>query len=123
MLHVSNTVAPLVQVPAAVKPRGDTPEPLTVASKPPATAPLHIETLDHYTAWRKDKFMNIQAPKNFTVELEITRSVTVVIEASNAAEARDKASNLNFRHEITGEIVHWVVLNVSEGTDVQSDFY
>jgi len=67
--------------------------------------------------------MDNHVQQNFNVELEITRSVTAVIEASNAAEARDKASNLNFKHEIIGEIVHWVVLSVSEGTDSQSDFY
>jgi len=67
--------------------------------------------------------MNTQELQSFTVELEVTRSVTVVIEASNAAEARDKASNLNFKHEIIGEIVHWVVLSVSDATDSQSDFY
>lgn len=58
---------------------------------------------------------------HFVVELEVTRSVTVVIEAKNAAEARDKASNLNYKHEIVGEIVHWVVLSVMENTATISD--
>lgn len=44
------------------------------------------------------------ASKIFTVELEVTRVVTAVIEAENALAAREKANNLEFKHEITGEI-------------------
>ncbi len=50
---------------------------------------------------------------SFTVELDITRAVTVVIEADDALEARTKASNLDYRHEIVGEITHWVVKSVA----------
>jgi hypothetical protein len=67
--------------------------------------------------------MCIRAPKSFVVEMEVTRSVTVVIEAAGAAEARDKASNLEYGHEIVGEIVRWTVLNVAENTEKQPDFY
>lgn len=45
--------------------------------------------------------------RSFTVELDVTRSVTVVIEAASAQEARRKASNLEYRHEILGEITAW----------------
>jgi len=50
----------------------------------------------------------------YTVELEITRSVTVVIDARDALEAREKANNLEFRHEHVGEITHWVVKSVAD---------
>ncbi len=36
--------------------------------------------------------------KAFAVELEITRTVTVVIEAKDALQAREKANNLEFKH-------------------------
>ncbi|MBX9874158.1 MAG: hypothetical protein K2X84_04815 [Beijerinckiaceae bacterium] len=52
-------------------------------------------------------------PKTFVVELEITRVVTVVIEADDALAAREKASNLEFKHEVEGEITHWVVKTVT----------
>lgn len=50
--------------------------------------------------------------KAFAVELEITRTVTAVIEAKDALQAREKANNLEFKHEIVGEITHWVVKTV-----------
>ncbi|MGY6251391.1 hypothetical protein ACXIUS_28295 [Bosea thiooxidans] len=52
--------------------------------------------------------------KAFRVELDITRVVTVVIEAPNAMAAREKASNLEFDHEIAGEITQWAVKDVVE---------
>lgn len=53
-----------------------------------------------------------KAIKSFTVEMEITRSVTVVIEAATEQEARTKASDLDYRHEVVGEITHWVVRKI-----------
>lgn len=42
----------------------------------------------------------------FTVELEITRTVAAVIEARDALQARQKVNNLEFKHEIVGEITY-----------------
>ena len=50
--------------------------------------------------------------KAFAVELEVTRTVTAVIEAKDALQAREKANNLEFKHEVVGEITHWVVRTV-----------
>lgn len=49
----------------------------------------------------------------FTVELEITRHVTVVIAAADQLKAREKANNLEFKHEIVGEITRWDVKSVT----------
>ncbi len=53
-------------------------------------------------------------PKTFNVELEVTRVVTAAIEATDALAAREKANNLEFKHEIAGEITHWTVISVTE---------
>lgn len=36
----------------------------------------------------------------------------VVIEAKDALQARETANKLEFKHEIVGEITHWVVKTV-----------
>lgn len=53
-------------------------------------------------------------PKTYCVELEVTRTVTAVIEAYDALVAREKANNLEFKHEIEGEITRWFVKAVDE---------
>lgn len=55
--------------------------------------------------------------KLFTVEMTITRHVTVVIPATDMLKAREKANNLDFKHELIGEIAHWEVKRVSEAPD------
>lgn len=57
--------------------------------------------------------MDNRQKKAYTVELEITRAVTVVIEASSDQEARQKANDLDYRHEIVGEISRWAILSVT----------
>ena len=52
--------------------------------------------------------------KTYQVQLEITRTVTVDIEAPDASKAREKANNLEFEEEVIGEIIHWVVKHVVE---------
>lgn len=47
--------------------------------------------------------------KAFTIEMRVTRVVTLT---ATALQARDKANNLEFRHEIVGEITHWTVEKV-----------
>lgn len=48
-------------------------------------------------------------PNASSVEMEITRTVTVVIEAEDALQAQEKANNLEFKQEIVGEVTHRVV--------------
>lgn len=55
--------------------------------------------------------------KVFTVELEITRHVSVMISAADALKARERAANLEFKHEIVGEITRWEVKRVTERPD------
>ncbi len=55
--------------------------------------------------------------KVFTVEMEITRHVSVVISAADALKAREKAANLEFQHEIVGEITRWEVKRVTKKPD------
>lgn len=57
--------------------------------------------------------MDNRQKKTYTVELEITRAVTVVIEAASDQEARQKANDLDYRHEIVGEITRWAVKSVT----------
>lgn len=52
--------------------------------------------------------------KNFTVKMDIERSVTVVVEASDEDEARGKANDLNYKVEVSGEITRWVVRDIAE---------
>ncbi|MET3889087.1 hypothetical protein ABIE41_000163 [Bosea sp. OAE506] len=52
--------------------------------------------------------------KSFTVQMDIERSVTVVVEAGDEAEARPKANDLDFNFEAAGEIKRWVVHDVAE---------
>ena len=52
--------------------------------------------------------------REFTVEMEIMRHVTVVISADSVLEARNKANNLDFAHEIVGEITFWNVLEIQD---------
>jgi hypothetical protein len=51
--------------------------------------------------------------KSYTVELDVTRHVTVVIEAADPLKAREKAANLDFKHEIVGEITRWEVKRIT----------
>ena len=55
----------------------------------------------------------MEAAKTFKVTLDVTSTVTVVIEAADELEARGKASNLEYKHEVVGEITHWVVRTVT----------
>lgn len=52
--------------------------------------------------------------KTYQVQLEITRTVTVDIAASDASKAREKANNLEFEEKVVGEIIHWVIKDVVE---------
>lgn len=79
------------------------------ASSPPDQA-ARLATLPYNGGLMRGYQMN--ETKAFAVELEITRTVTVVIEAKDALQAREKANNLEFKHEIVGEITHWVVRTV-----------
>lgn len=54
-----------------------------------------------------------QKPRAYQVELEITRAVTVIVSADSELEARQKANDLDYQHEIIGEITHWVVRSLS----------
>ena len=58
--------------------------------------------------------------RQFVVEMEITRIAKVVVEARSEAEARSCANDLNYQHEVTGEIIRWNVTGVAE-TDPASD--
>lgn len=55
----------------------------------------------------------MEATKTFKVTLDVTRTVTVIIEAADELEARRKASNLEYKHDVVGEITHWVVRTVT----------
>lgn len=52
--------------------------------------------------------------KSFTVKMDIQRSVSVVVEAWDEEEARRKANDLDFKFEVAGEIMRWVVHDVAE---------
>lgn len=56
----------------------------------------------------------MNSERSFTVEMEIKRLVTAVVVAEDAASARAKASNLELKHQIEGEITGWEIISVSE---------
>mgnify|MGYP003384676260 CR=1 FL=1 len=54
--------------------------------------------------------------REFVVEIEVVRTVTTVISATDALSAREKANNLEFSQSIEGEITFWTVKRVDERT-------
>lgn len=51
--------------------------------------------------------------QSFTVEMTMTRTVKVVVEASSEAEARSKAANLDYQYCVDGEVLHSKIVDVS----------
>lgn len=52
--------------------------------------------------------------KRFNVELEVTRVVTVTVEAADGLAARERANNLEYDLEVESEVIRWVVKRVVE---------
>lgn len=55
--------------------------------------------------------------QRYIVEMEMTRISTVTVEAETEAEARALANNLDYQHEIQGELVRWSICNVSKAAN------
>lgn len=52
--------------------------------------------------------------KRFNVELEVTRVVTVTVEAADGLAARERVNNLEYDLEVESEVIRWVVKRVVE---------
>lgn len=60
--------------------------------------------------------------QSFTVQMTMTRVVTVVVEADDETEARAKANNLDYKYHVDGDVLRWNVLSVAQENGDEAGF-
>lgn len=58
--------------------------------------------------------------KQYSIQMEITRIATVVVEAASESDARARANDLTYKHELVGEIIRWRVIGVAGAGDADT---